>query len=72
MVHRIGARAVLLTPENRVLLMEIVHPDDGHRFWITPGGGLEPGESKAEGLLREMKEELGTNEFELGPSFGHV
>jgi 8-oxo-dGTP pyrophosphatase MutT (NUDIX family) len=37
------------------------------RFWITPGGGLEAGESDAQGLERELKEELGLTAGAIGP-----
>ena len=36
-------------------------------FWITPGGGLEPGESAPQGLLRELGEEVGRRDFDIGP-----
>ena len=59
------ARALLLTPEQRVLLMRI---DTSRRvFWITPGGGLQPGESDLDGLRRELREEIGTADVQIGP-----
>lgn len=65
-VRRVGSRALLVTPDRKLLLMQIENPEDGFRFWITPGGGIEPGESAAEGLLRELSEELGRCDFEVG------
>lgn len=35
----------------------MVHTADGH--WITPGGALDPGETAAEAVVRELAEELG-------------
>ena len=51
------ARALLLRPDQRVLLMEVV----GSRgtLWITPGGRVEEGESLTEAVARELYEELG-------------
>ena len=47
--------------------MQIRHPQSGALFWITPGGGLQAGESLASALRRELNEELGLTEFEIGP-----
>jgi 8-oxo-dGTP pyrophosphatase MutT (NUDIX family) len=58
---------VLLSPEPAVLLLRIRPPDGGEAFWITPGGGLEPGESVETGLRRELAEELGLAELRIGP-----
>ena len=66
-IERRAVRAILLTPEGFVLLMRFIHSRTGQRFWIAPGGGLEPGESVDEGIRRELHEELGLTEFTLGP-----
>lgn len=66
-VQRRAVRALILTPDHEVLLMRVVTPDGADRFWIAPGGGLEPGETAAEGLRRELSEELGLTGFEAGP-----
>jgi 8-oxo-dGTP pyrophosphatase MutT (NUDIX family) len=62
-MERQGVRAILLTPEHEVLLMRIRPPDVEMWFWITPGGGLEPGETIEQGLRRELREELGLVQF---------
>ncbi|MBN1311314.1 MAG: NUDIX domain-containing protein [Anaerolineae bacterium] len=68
MVERQAIRAILLTPQNEVLLMRIHPPGNDECFWwITPGGGLEPSETIEDGLRRELREELGIEEFEVGP-----
>ena len=36
-------------------------------YWLTPGGGLEPGESFARAAKRELFEEVGLSQFQLGP-----
>lgn len=37
----------------------LLHRAEGDAFWALPGGGIEPGESAGEALVREMQEELG-------------
>jgi len=66
-IQRNAVRAIVLTPELKVLLMRIRAPQGGDWFWITPGGGLEAGETEEAGLRRELKEELGLERFEVGP-----
>jgi 8-oxo-dGTP pyrophosphatase MutT (NUDIX family) len=58
-IPRQAARAVLLDPDNRVLLLKVVNQRTDAAWWVTPGGGLNPGESPADGLLRELREEIG-------------
>jgi 8-oxo-dGTP pyrophosphatase MutT (NUDIX family) len=64
---RQAARAVLLDPDDRVLLVRYVNPDTGATFWTTPGGGLGEGETLEACLRRELREEAGLAEFEAGP-----
>jgi 8-oxo-dGTP pyrophosphatase MutT (NUDIX family) len=66
-IERTVCRAVLLTPDREVLLIRIREPGTGWTAWITPGGGVEDGESPEDTLRREMHEETGLTEFELGP-----
>ncbi|MFC8850326.1 MULTISPECIES: NUDIX hydrolase [unclassified Micromonospora] len=57
---RRAARVLLVDAAGRVLLLaghDPARPD--HRYWLTPGGGLEPGESPAAGAARELAEETG-------------
>lgn len=67
MVEREAIRAILLTPAPDVLLLRVRDSAGGEAFWITPGGGLEPGETVESGLRRELKEELGLEHFVIGP-----
>ena len=60
MIHRSAVRALLLAEEDaRILLMKIHLPDRDECLWITPGGGMEPGEDPGEALVREVREETG-------------
>lgn len=62
------ARVILLDPTDRVLLMHGYEPEDpALTWWFTPGGGLEGEETRAEAALRELAEETGITEVELGP-----
>ena len=47
--------AVLIFHEERLLLMQ----QNGHSFWVLPGGTLEEGESIAQCAVRELEEEVG-------------
>ncbi len=67
-VDRPAARIVLLDPEDRILLQQI-RPDqrETRSIWITPGGGLAPGETHRQAAVRELREEVGQEIAELGP-----
>jgi len=52
---RVIAHGVLRDPAGRVLLCELTYKEE----WDLPGGVVEPGESPREGVVREVREELG-------------
>lgn len=66
-VRREAGRALVLDPDDRVLLVRFVNPETGDEFWATPGGGLDCGEGLEDGLRRELREETGLEDVELGP-----
>ena len=66
MKTRRAARAVLVDPQQRVLLFQyedddIFNPINpiNEPFWVMPGGGLELGESFEDAVVREIWEETG-------------
>ncbi|OMI40576.1 NUDIX hydrolase [Streptomyces sparsogenes] len=62
------ARVVLLDPRDRILLLHGFEPaDPSTTWWFTPGGGLEGEESREQAARRELAEETGITEVELGP-----
>ncbi|MFJ9040120.1 NUDIX hydrolase [Streptomyces sp. NPDC102406] len=62
------ARVVLLDPDHRVLLLHGHEPgDEKDDWWFTPGGGLEGDETREQAALRELAEETGITDVELGP-----
>ncbi|MFJ9538755.1 NUDIX hydrolase [Streptomyces sp. NPDC101225] len=62
------ARVVLLDPDDRILLLNGHEPDDpADEWWFTPGGGVEGDESREQAALRELFEETGITDVELGP-----
>ncbi|MEV7615216.1 NUDIX hydrolase [Streptomyces sp. NPDC089799] len=66
------SRLILLDPDDRVLLLHGFEPaDPAVDWWFTPGGGLEPGETREQAALRELAEETGITGVELGPVLWH-
>ena len=70
---RSAARAVIIDPELRILLVRWDFPDRPEiglapiSVWGTPGGGIEPDEDVTAALRRELAEELGLDDFSIGP-----
>ena len=56
-IQRTAVRALLLAEPDQLLLSRIFIPDRQMYIWITPGGGVNPGERPVEALVREVKEE---------------
>ncbi|MFB9206013.1 NUDIX hydrolase [Nonomuraea spiralis] len=62
--------AIIFDASDRLLLVQRGHPP-GMGLWSLPGGRLEPGESDAAGLRREILEETGLR-VEVGRLAGTV
>lgn len=60
MDSQVAVKAVILNPDNKALIMN----EKGR--WQAPGGRLEPGEQLKEGLAREVYEETGIEDLEIG------
>lgn len=55
-----AAVRVVVTDDRSVLLFSDTDPGrPGAKWWITPGGGIDPGESPLQAAVRELAEETG-------------
>jgi len=43
--------------DSHILLIKHHENESGKSYWILPGGGIEPGESEEDCVIREIKEE---------------
>lgn len=65
---RLAVRALILNPENEVLLIQgrdSKNPEN--TWWFTPGGGIEVGETPEQALRREILEETGITIYDAVP-----
>ncbi len=62
--------AIIKDDEDRLLLVLRAHPP-GENLWSIPGGRVEPGETDAEAVVREVREETGLV-VEVGALAGQV
>ena len=60
-VYRVVAKALITDPAGKILVVK-----EGQDFWSLPGGGLEHGESAQDCIKREIKEEIGIEDVEIG------
>ncbi|MCW2804926.1 MAG: hypothetical protein JWN06_3143 [Propionibacteriaceae bacterium] len=68
---RSTVRVIMVNADNETLLFEDSDPGlPEFRWWVTPGGGIDPGESEVDAAVREVAEETGylmPPEHLLGP-----
>ncbi|MGV8885103.1 MAG: NUDIX hydrolase [Microbacteriaceae bacterium] len=68
-ITRLTSRVLLFDRDGRILLFLTKAPDtSGVARWITPGGGVDPGETHAQAATRELFEETGLSGIDLGES----
>lgn len=68
-LRRPAARVVLLDREGRIFLVNSEDPIDPRKppWWEIPGGGIDAGESSEDAARRELWEETGITDVEMGP-----
>lgn len=63
LTYRQSTSAVILDKRGRILLVQ--KNSYNNNEWSIPGGGIEEGESPERTIIRELKEELGSDKFEI-------
>src|SRR5687768_3176609 len=66
-VTRSMVRGIIVNELGEVLLMKMNFPWFGAPVWIAPGGGLGETETAVDGLRRELQEETGRSDLQIGP-----
>ncbi len=61
--YRNATLGIVINNSNQFLV--VTHVGSGAHQWRFPGGGIEPGETPDQTILRELKEEFDTDKFKL-------
>lgn len=71
---RESARLIILNPRKNLFMFQHQDPEGRdqdivgpRRYWVMPGGGVEPGETWEQAATRELWEETGIEGIPLGP-----
>ncbi|MGA1362241.1 MAG: NUDIX domain-containing protein [Ilumatobacteraceae bacterium] len=62
---RTAVRGLVIDHDDRVLMVRLVFPHGA--YWVLPGGGIDEGEDMLDALRRELHEETGLVDPEIGP-----
>jgi 8-oxo-dGTP diphosphatase len=60
--YKFGVHAVITNSEGHVLLLKRTY---GNKGWGLPGGGVDPGETIHQAILRECREEIGIKVYDV-------
>jgi inosine/xanthosine triphosphatase len=61
--YRKKVSGIVKDSDSKYLIVQLIDYSEDH--WNWPGGGMEVGETAEETIIRELKEELGTDRFEI-------